>query len=174
MNADLAIDPEVPRRRGRPVDRSNKGKLRRLEVWLHVQTILGLYAKTYGRKISIAAIVRWIENEGGIVSAIGGNVDAIVRAMAEERGHRPLHATRRNRKRKTDRNVAIVDDRKGSIFVKDVMRHKDSLRVRYYEAENLLKNDLPLRSFYNTLLAERLNQPHPHRTAGRRLVPPPQ
>ena len=33
------------RRRGRPVDRTNKVNLQRLEIWLHVETILACYSE---------------------------------------------------------------------------------------------------------------------------------
>lgn len=155
---------EPRRRRGRPVDRTNRGKLQRLEIWLHIETILARYAAKYHRPIPISTLAGWIEKYGGIGSAIGGDVDAVAEAVDRKRGGKQLKATRRDRKRYADGVVTIVDHPTGQVFVKDLSRARQSIRVRYYEARRILKSDPRLCLRYENLLAERLGRPPPHAT----------
>ena len=68
----------------------------------------------------------------------------------------------------------LVDDRRGKVFVKDVQRNKESLRVRYQEAKRMLRGDANLRAEFENRLADRLGRPRPHvierKMIGRRRV----
>jgi len=141
-------------RRGRPVDRSNKLILRSLDIWLDLEVRKHFLDLKNSRPISINALTKLVADRGGLGSAVGGQVDAILKAMAQETDK--FHATRRAPQKQADGTVDLVDDPQGQIFEVDVQRCANTLRARYQEAKAYLKSDANLRRVYEQRLAERI------------------
>ena len=157
---------------GRPIDRSNRPAIRRLEIWLYVEEWRALYYLRFAREPSTSEIVGWIEKRGGISSAIGGHAEAILAAVSKDNGRKAVYVTRRSVKSLAGGGKAMVENPRGKIFVSDVQRHKDSIRVRYQEAKRMLLKDQRLRVFYENQLADRLCRAKPHAIGIKPLVRP--
>ena len=118
-----------PRKRGRPPGSTTVP--RDVLAWLWVQVFLTRVRGRIrtGRTPSIRKACQEIANEGGIISAIGGNIDALVSANAA-------------RKKSWQRFELTADGPKrnaaGTIFANHAISNPDTLHARYSDAKKFV------------------------------------
>ena len=147
-------------KRGRPFDRSNEPALRRLETWLAVETQRQSHKGQ--PKLSIREAIRRLAEAGGVNFLIGGDRIALAPLAQGEAAGAKANLNRRNIIRRelkvfSKHRVGFVDDQEGTVFAREVVREAATLRTRYYEAVNLLKQDDDLKAFYHSILETRLS-----------------
>ena len=145
---------------GRPFDVSNEPALRRLEVWLAIETARRRHKGK--QTLSKSEAIRRIVASGGVTFLVGGDRDLLA-AKVQEQGAEPsdnskrLQLTRRKIGAFSKNLLGFIDDQNGPIFARSIICDAAILRTRYYEAQKLLGEDEELKAFYQSILETRLS-----------------
>jgi hypothetical protein len=157
----------VKRRRGRPPGSKAKHPDTPAEVWITVQRFRICARIQTGRTPSLTHACKGIIAEGGIVFAVGGDVEALAAANAQLK-------KRRQRFEINPDGSAVAPSASGSIFAKHSITNARTLQNRYNEANRIAKFDYRTRFMWMNLCRERLGRPpRKARGSGQRLQRPP-
>jgi hypothetical protein len=149
--------------RGRPKGTTKVPYDYLMTIWLQVEAIREEIKSRTGYRPSVLQACKLVERRGGLWWLVGGNVDAIAREMASNRGA-PFSDWRRFRmapQGKADR--LIKDERNGRVVVSHALQHANTLRTRYTEANRLFRADPYVREAWENMLCDRLGRPRPPR-----------
>jgi hypothetical protein len=132
------MDKIIPRRRGRPPG-SRAVPWDVLEgVWVQV-LITRIKARTHtGKTPSVRKACQEIADNGGIISVIGGNQDALVAANAARKKSWQRFQFRSD-------GSGVSPDATGNIFVSHTISDAGTLQARYSEANRIAKSDRRVR-----------------------------
>jgi hypothetical protein len=154
------IDPSGGQRkktgkRGRPKGTCTTPAQFLQDIWTQVGAVRERMRMRTGRRPSASEVCNRMAQRGGLVWAVGGNIDAIARAM--ELPQRPYSKWRRFRpERKGDR---YVTDDNGRLIVSHLCQHGKSLRTRYTEANRLVRNNPAIRVAWTNMVRDMLGLP---------------
>ena len=154
------IDPSGDQRkklgkRGRPKGTFTKPAQFLQDIWMQVEAVRERTTMKTGRRPSASEVCNLMAQRGGLVWAVGGNIDAIASAM--ELPERPYSKWRRfHPERKGDR---YVTDDNGRLIVSHLYQHGKSLRTRYTEANRLVRNNPAIRAAWTNMVRDMLGLP---------------
>jgi hypothetical protein len=157
----------VKRRRGRPPGSKTKHPDTLAEVWITVQRFRICARIETGRTPSLAQACEAIVARGGIVFAVGGNIESLAAAN-----------TQRNKRQQRfeispDRS-AVTPSANGPIFAKHSITNPRTLQNRYNEANQIAESNPRTRFTWMDQCRQRLGRP-PRKAwgPGQRLQRPP-
>jgi len=143
------MDKIIPRRRGRP--RGSRTVPRGVVegVWVQV-LITRINGRTRtGKTPSVPKACRQIADNGGIISAIGGNLNAVVAANATRK-------KRWQRFRLRSDGSGLSPDATGNVFVSHAISDAGTLQARYSEANRIARSDRRVRFAWMNLARQML------------------
>jgi hypothetical protein len=106
-----------------------------------------------GKTPTIKEVCDEVIARGGMISAVGGDVEALARANVSKKGKR------RTRFKVDSTRSASVPDPDGGIFADHSITNAGTLRARYYEADAIAKRDRGAWSFWRNQHRHRLGFP---------------
>jgi hypothetical protein len=124
----------------------------RAEVWVQV-FIARVAARTRtGKTPSVRRACQHIVENGGIISAIGGNLDALAAANASKKKSWQRFEFKSDG---TGYGPAVA----GTVFANHTISNADTLHARYSEANKLVTSDRRVRLAWTNLVRQRLGLP---------------
>ena len=148
------MDKANPRRRGRPPRSTTVPRDVLAGVWVQVLITRIKGRVRAGRTPSVRKACQEIVANGGIISAVGGNVHALVQA----------NATRKKswqRFQLSDRSGA-TPSATGTIFASHTITNAGTLHARYSDANKLVTSDQRVRLAWMNLVRQILGLPTKH------------
>lgn len=143
------------RRRGRPKNTTTVHSDRLQHVWVAVEVAR---RRKGGSLLSVSKACHLVALEGGLVSLVGGNVDAIRASLHRENQLGPKqNLPRFMRLARRGREVRLLNDPQGPLIVAHLTNHVDTIRARYYEANLIVENELGVRDWWMKVVTERLH-----------------
>jgi len=151
----------LQRRRGRPRGSTVVPPDLRAEVWIAVQLHRICARIGTGKTLSVRRACDELAARGGIISAVGGNVEALAEENAR-RGKRWLRF-------ETDSTGStLAPNTTGTIFVSHAITDPGTLQARYSEADKMVRSDRRVRFAWMNICRQRLGRPI-KRNAGPRI-----
>jgi hypothetical protein len=140
------------RRRGRPPGSAVRHPDFYSEVWITVRLFLIRSRIGTGKTPSITQACMGIIAQGGMISAVGGNVESLVAANNQKK-------KRRSRFEINSTGAALEPSATGSIFASESITNARSLQNRYNEANRIANSDRRVRLAWMNLCRQRLGWP---------------
>jgi hypothetical protein len=142
----------LKRRRGRPRGSTVVPPDLRAEVWIAVQLHRIRARIGTGKTPTVRQACDELAAQGGIISAVGGNVEA----LAEENAQRQKRWLRFeiNSTRST-----LTPNTTGTIFVSHTITNPRTLQARYSEADKIARSDRRVRFVWMNICRQRLGRP---------------
>jgi hypothetical protein len=147
-----------PRRPGRPPGTTKVPPDVLPEVWIQIFLARARGRKFTGKSPSVRKACQAIAKGGGIISAVGGNQDALEAANAEREKSWPRFQLSPDGKRCTP-NAA------GSVFVNHTLTNANTLHAKYSQAKQIAA-DPKVRMFWMNLARQKLGRPPKHQGSG--------
>jgi hypothetical protein len=141
-------------KRGRPKGTTTKPLQLYQDVWIYVELVRERINMKRSRRPSVSATCNMIERTGGLVWAVGGDIEAVARAM--ERAERPYSKWQRCRP-----EPGYFRDDNGRLIVSHRIQNGGSLRTRYSEADWLVRVNPAIRAAWTNMLHDLLGRPRP-------------
>ena len=148
-----ASEPTKSGRRGRPKGTSKVPADTLPEVWIQVFIARVTGRTRTGKTPSVRRVCHDIAERGGIISAVGGNRDALAAANAER------DTAWQRFEFETDGYGPVAA---GTIYVNHTITYASTLQARYSDAKRLASNPR-VRLFWMDLARQRLGLPPKHR-----------
>jgi hypothetical protein len=130
------MDKIGPRRRGRPPGSTTVPRDVFAGIWVQVLITRIKGRRRTGKTPSVRKACQEIADKGGIISAVGGNLDALVAANA---------ARKKSWQRFQSDRSGLRPSAAGSIFVNHTISNAGSLQARYSQANKLVTSDRRVR-----------------------------
>ena len=142
----------LQRRRGRPRGSTVVPPDLRAEVWIAVRLHRIRARIATGKTPTITQVCDELAAQGGIISAVGGNVEA----LAEENAQRQKRWLRFeiNSTRST-----LTPNTTGTIFVSHTITSPGTLKARYSDADKMVRSDRRVRFAWMNICRQRLGRP---------------
>jgi hypothetical protein len=151
----------APRRRGRPQGSTVVPPDIRAEVWIAVRLHRIRARIGTGKTPTVRQACHELAAQGGIISAVGGNVEALARASAQRK--------KRWQQFEIDSTGStLTPNRTGTIFVSHRITSPGTLQARYSEADKIASADHRVRFAWMNVCRQRLGRPT-KKTAGLRI-----
>ncbi|MBR0797630.1 hypothetical protein JQ615_19785 [Bradyrhizobium jicamae] len=113
-----------------------------------------------GRTPSIKQVCEKIIAQGGMISAVGGNIEDLTKANADPNtDRRGKQGKRRTRFEIDPERSEVIPSADGSIFADHTITNAGTLRARYYEAVEIAKADRRAWWFWRTCCRQLLDFP---------------
>ena len=148
-----AVMEVVKRRRGRPPGSKTKHPDTLAEVWIRVQRFRIITRIQTGRSPSLRQACEAIVAEGGIVFAVGGDIEALAAANDDAR------KKRQQRFEISPDGLGVVPSANGPIFSKHGITNPRTLQNRYNEANQIAESDPRVRFDWMDQCRQRLGRP---------------
>jgi hypothetical protein len=98
-----------------------------------------------------------LEKEGGVLAIVGGDRDGIIADM--EKGEKPYSRWRRGQLKHGKTGVRYVPDKNGGMIVAYQLKHANTLRARYAEANRKFLRDRAAKVLWTNALDILLGRP---------------
>jgi hypothetical protein len=145
------MDEIVPRRRGRPRGSTTVPPDLLARIWVQVLMTRVELRKRTGKTPSVRKACREIADKGGIISAVGGSLNALVAASAESK--------KRRQRFRFSPEGGVSPNATGSIFASHTISNADTLHVRYSWAKEIVAVDPKVRLVWMNLARQMLGLP---------------
>ena len=145
----------VEHRRGRPSGSAVRHPDFYSEVWITVRLFRIRSRIGTGNTPSITQACIGIIAQGGMISAVGGNVESLVAANNQKKKRKK----RRSRFEINSTGTALEPSATGSIFTSHSITNARSLQNRYNEANWIANSDRRVRMTWMNLCRQRLGWP---------------
>jgi hypothetical protein len=139
-------------RKGRPPGSAVKHPDLPAEVWITVRVHRIRTRVRTGKTPSVRKACHEVAAQGGIISAVGGNVEALEAANTER-------DTRWQRFEIDSKGPAVIPSATGTIFAGHAITDAGTLRARYSEADRIACSDRRVRFMWMNLCRQRLGRP---------------
>ena len=149
----------IPRRRGRPPGSTTKPRDLPAGIWVQVLITRIKGRRRTGKTPSVRQACQEIADDGGIISAVGGNLDALVAANAERKKSWQRFQVNSDR-------PGLSPSAAGSVFVSHTISNAGTLHARYSQANKLVSSDRRVRFAWMNIARQMLGLPP------KRQVPP--
>jgi hypothetical protein len=140
----------VPRRRGRPRGSTVVHPDFRFDIWIAVQLHRICARVSTGKTPTVGRACEELAAQGGFLSAVGGNVEA----LAEENARREKRWLRFE----IDSTGSALPNRTGTIFVSHAITNPRTLQARYSEADKMVRSDRRVRFAWMNICRQRLGR----------------
>jgi hypothetical protein len=120
----------VQRRRGRPPGSTTVPRDLLAEIWVQVLITRIEARRRTGKTPSVRKACQEIADKGGIISAVGGRLDALVAANAASK-------KKRRQRFRFNSEGGVSPNATGSIFADHAISNADTLHVRYTWANEI-------------------------------------
>jgi YD repeat-containing protein len=164
-NDSLGDRPRRDGKRGRPKGTVRTPPEHRFEIWRQVEFVRESRRLETDRRPSVSEACELIASRGGLAWAVGGDVDAITRAM--ERSEPAFSRWRQFRLMRERAATRLVLARDGRVIVSYLSQHGRTLRTRYTEADRLVRTDSRIRAAWTNMVYDMLGLPRPFSGAPR-------
>ena len=151
----------LKRRRGRPRGSTVVPPDLRAEVWIAVQLHRIRARIGTGKTPTVRQACDELAAQGGIISAVGGNVEALAERNAQ----------RKKRWLRFEMNLtgpALTPNATGTIFASHTITNPRTLQARYSEADKMARSNRRVRFAWMNICRQRLGRPI-KKTAGPRI-----
>ncbi|MEA2879481.1 MAG: hypothetical protein QOF14_4677 [Hyphomicrobiales bacterium] len=141
------------------------------DIWVTVETLREDMRRQRGRRPSVSEACRLIAQRGGVLWLVGGNVDAITRAM-EHSKRPPCSDWRRYRLERAGKFLKPVSDKQGRVIASHAIQNARTLRSRYHDANKIVRTEFYVREVWTNFVYDRLGMPRPYLARTRLGLPP--
>jgi hypothetical protein len=140
----------VPRRRGRPRGSTVVHPDFRFDIWIAVQLHRICARVSTGKTPTVGRACEELAAQGGFLSAVGGNVEA----LAEENARREKRRVRFE----IDSTGLRLPSTTGSILVSHAITNPRTLQARFSEADRMVRSDRRVRFAWMNICRQRLGR----------------
>jgi hypothetical protein len=142
----------LPRRRGRPPGSAVRHPDFHAEVWITIRLYRICARVRTGKTPSVRQACDELAARGGIISAVGGTVEALAAANAQRNKRWPRFEI-------DSTGAALTPSAMGPIFSSHSINNAGTLQARYSEANQVARSDRRVRLTWMNLCRQRLGWP---------------
>jgi hypothetical protein len=132
------------------------------DIWLRVEVLRAQTDSKTRRRHSVSRACEILEERGGLIWIVGGDVETIAREIAKNEKP-PIKNWRRVALTRKGKGFRAAKAKAGRVIVSHQMQSSGSIRLRYTQANAMFKNNPHIHEAWTNYLCDMLGRPRPSR-----------
>ena len=154
------MPPLGKKRPGRPKGTTKVTFEHLQDIWLRVEVLRAQTDLKDRRRHSVSRACEILEERGGLIWIVGGDVGAIALEIAKNKKS-PIKNWRRVALTRKGKRFRVAKDKAGQVIVSHQMQSSGSIRLRYTQANTMFDNNSAVREVWTNYRDDMLGHPRP-------------